>query len=161
MTMLLLALIGLLIMDLHPKSYWLYSRLMALIYALLSIGLFWYLSRGTHKVNRVTLWHQLLHWLGLIISIYLVSIFVDTGIMGSTEAGLVTLTLLALTVFLAGVYTHFSFMLIGLTLGVFAAAAALIEAYLSALMIPLILIVAAIIYFFAHHEKSKVNESEI
>lgn len=158
-TMLLLALVGLLIMDIHPRSYWLYSRVMALLYASLSIWLFWYLNRGNHKLTTSTLWHQLLHWFGLLIASYLVSIFVNTGLMGSLQAGFVTLTLLALTIFLAGVYSNFSFMLIGLTLAVFAAAAAMIEAYLSLVMIPVIIVVGIIIYWVSHHEKKKTQHA--
>ena len=151
--MLTLAFIGLLVMDLHPKGYWVYSRIMASLYALLSLWLFWYLNRGEHKVHGSTIWHQMLHWLGLLLAVYLTSIFVSTGVMGSMQAGLVTLTLLALTTFLAGVYTDVFFILIGITLAIFAAGAALIEAYLSALMIPVILIAALVIYIMLHREK--------
>lgn len=153
LTMLVLAFIGLIIMDLHSKTYWLYSRIMAVLYAILSLWLFWYLHRGEHKVHASTIWHQMLHWLGLLLAVYLTSIFVSTGVMGTTQAGLVTLTLLALTIFLAGVYTDTSFMLIGITLAIFAAGAALIEAYLSALMIPVILVAALVIYIMLHREK--------
>jgi len=152
-TMLALAFVGLIIMDLHTKAYWLYSRIMAGLYAILSLWLFWYLHRGEHKIHGSTIWHQMLHWLGLLLAVYLTSIFVSTGIMGTTQAGLVTLTLLALTIFLAGVYTDTSFMLIGITLAVFAAGAALVEAYLSALMIPVILVAALVIYIMLHREK--------
>lgn len=156
-SMLALAFIGLIIMDVHSASYWLYSRIMAVIYAILSIGLFWYLNRKQHKINSSTIWHQLLHWLGLLGAIYLVDIFVRTGIMGSTEAGLASLTLLALTIFLAGIYTDIAFILIGLTLGIFAAGAALIEAYLSVIMVPVILIAGLIIYLLLHKEKRKAQ----
>ena len=153
--MLTLAFVGLVVMDLHPNGYWLYSQIMAALYAMLSLWLFWYLHRGQHKVHGSTIWHQMLHWLGLLLVVYLTSIFVSTGVMGSTQAGLVTLTLLALTIFLAGVYTDTSFMLIGITLAIFAAGAAMIQAYLSALMIPVILVAALVIYIMLHREKRR------
>jgi len=156
--MLALAFIGLVVMDLHPNGYWIYSRIMAGLYAILSLWLFWYLHRGQHKVHGSTIWHQMLHWLGLLLAVYLTSIFVSTGVMGSTQAGLVTLTLLSLTIFLAGVYTDTSFMLIGITLAVFAAGAAMIQAYLSALMIPVILVAALVIYIMLHREKRRSNK---
>jgi len=159
LSMLVLAFVGLIIMNLHAKTYWFYSRIMAALYAILSIWLFWYLNRGQHKVTRSTIWHQLLHWIGLLFAIYLISIFVSTGVMGTTQAGLVTLTLLALTIFLAGVYTDISFILIGITLAIFAACAALIEAYLSVFMIPVILISAFIIFLIIHHEKRKAEKA--
>jgi len=153
LAMLALAFVGLLVMDMHPKSYWFYSRIMATVYAMMSLWLFWYLHRGEHKIHTSTIWHQMLHWLGLLLAIYIISIFVDTGVIGSAQAGLVTLVLLALTIFLAGVYTDTAFMLIGITLAIFAAGAAMIQAYLSALMIPIILVAALVIYIMLHREK--------
>ena len=139
---------------------------MAGLYALLSLWLFWYLHRGEHKVHGGTIWHQLLHWLGLLLAVYITSIFVRTGVMASLQAGLMTLTLLALTIFLAGIYTDTSFMLIGITLAIFAASAALLQAYLSALMIPVILLAALVIFVILHREKkrpqakTKLNDKE-
>jgi len=151
--MLILAFIGLIVMDLHPKSYWTYSKIMAFLYAVLGLGLYGYLRRGEHAIHGSTLWHQLLHWLGLLLTIYITSIFVRTGVMANVQAGLMTLTLLSLTIFLAGVYTDSSFMLIGIMLAIFAAGAALIQAYLSALMIPVILLTGLIIYVVLHRQK--------
>ena len=153
--MLVLAIVGLVIMNIHSASYWVYSRIMAVMYALLSIWLFWYLNRGEHKVHTSTIWHQILHWVGLIIAIYITSTFVNSGVVSSIQAGLFTLTLLALTVFLAGVYTDSAFMLIGIVLGIFAIGASLVEAYLSILMIPVIVIAAILIFFLIHHEKRR------
>jgi hypothetical protein len=158
LAMLAFAFIGVVLMSLHARTYWIYSRFMALAYAIMSIWLFWYLNRGEHKVTANSLWHQILHWVGLIIAIYLVSLFVSSGLIGSLQAGLVTLTLLALTVYLSGVYYNPTFMLIGLTLGIIAAAAALIEAYLAFLMIPIILIVAVVIYFITHRQKHREHK---
>lgn len=156
--MLALAFIGLIVMDVHPKSYWLYCRLMSLAYAILSLWLFWILNRNGKTSFSSTFWHQLAHWTGLVASLYLVSLFVNSGIIGSMQAGLVTLTLLALTIFLAGVYSNISFVLIGITLGVFAAGAALVEAYLSVMMIPVVLIAGVMIYYLAHREKKKAMD---
>ncbi len=156
--MLLLAFIGLIIMDLHSRSYWIFSQVMSGSYAILSLWLFWYLHRGQHEVQGSTIWHQLLHWLGLLLAVYITSIFVNTGVMASLQAGLMTLTLLALTIFLAGVYTDVSFMLIGIMLAIFAVGAALVQAYLSALMIPIILLTALIIYIILHREKKRTSE---
>jgi len=153
--MLVLAIIGLIIMNIHQNTYWMYSRIMAVIYGLLSIWLFWYLNRGEHKVHTSTIWHQILHWIGLIIAMYITSTFVNSGVVSSIQAGLFTLTLLALTVFLAGVYTDSAFMLIGIVLGIFAIGASLVEAYLSIIMIPVIIIAAIAIFFLIHHQKRR------
>lgn len=156
--MLFIAFVSLIVMDLHSKSYWFFSRIMAASYAVLSIWLFWYLNRGQHKVSRSTLWHQVLHWLGLLMAVYLISIFVNTGLIGAIQAGLVTLVLLSLTIFLAGVYSNFSFIVIGIMLAIFAGVAAVIEAYLSLIMIPVIIIAAIIVVFVANHERRRAKK---
>lgn len=159
LAMLAFAAVGLIIMDLHPKGYWLYSQVMAVSYAGMSIWLFWYLHRGEQSVSGSTIWHQLLHWVGLLLAVYITSIFVSTGVMASVQAGLMTLTLLALTIFLAGVYTDSSFLLIGVALAVFAAGAALIQAYLSALMIPIFILTALVIFIMVHRDKKQPKET--
>lgn len=159
LAMLVLAFIGLIIMNIHATSYWIYSCIMAVLFALLSLWLFWYLNRGEHKVSTSTIWHQLLHWVGLMFAIYIVSLFVGTGIMGTMQAGLVTLLLLALTIFIVGIYTDLSFVLIGITLAIFAAAAAMIEAYLSVFMIPILIAAAIIIVFIIQHQHRKAKQS--
>ena len=68
-----------------------------------------------------------------------------------------SITLLALSVFLAGVYTDPMFLLIGITLGIFAVGAAMVQAYLSVIMIPVITIVALIIYVILHIQRKRAN----
>ena len=154
---LLLAFVALILVNFHAQSSWTFMRLMAFIDAILSLFLFWYLNRGKHKVNSLTLWHQLLHWVGILACVYLVAIFVHSGIMGSNQAGLMVLTILALGIFLEGVYTEPTFLLIGITLAIFAAGAAYIESYLSVFMLPVLLIAGAIVFIIYHHSKRKVN----
>ena len=149
--------VGLLIMDIHHKSFWLYSQVISVLFAALSIWLYWYLDRTPNTSMLATIWHQILHWVGLLILVYLTSFFVSTGVMGTTQAGLMCLSLLALSVFLAGVYTDPIFMLIGITLAVFAVGAAMVQAYLSLLMTPIILVVAIIIYITLHFQRKKAG----
>ena len=153
--MLVLAFIGLILMNIHSRAYWFYSEIMAVLYAVLTLGLFWYLNRGQHKSVRSTLWHQLLHWSGLIGAIYIITIFVNTGIVGATQAGLITLLLIALTVFLCGVYSDPAFLLVGVVLAIFAGAAVMISTYLSIIMLPVVLLAAILIYFITRHQKKK------
>ena len=89
-----------------------------------------------------TIWHELAQWFGLILAVYLISTFVNIGLMGRFEAGLVVLTLLALTIFIAGIYVETTFILIGLLLGIFAAGAAVLAAYIYTIMLPLTVAVA-------------------
>ncbi len=158
--MLALAFGGMVIMNIHAKTYWIYSCAMAFAYAILSVGLFWYLNHQ-NKSYYITFWHQILHWLGLGIALYLTAIFIRTGLMTHMQAGLATLVLLALTVFVMGVYTDSSFMLIGLTLAIFAGGAALLQSHISILMIPVILVATLIIYIMADHERRKQKKDRL
>ena len=113
------------------------------------VGAFLYLRRKKKIMTTATIWRELVQWVGLGLSVYLVSIFVKIGLMGRFEAGLVVLTLLALTIFIAGIYVEATFFLIGLLMGGFAAAAALMAAYVYTVMLPLTVIVAVLLVWIA------------
>jgi hypothetical protein len=157
LVMLALALIGLVVMNFYPAAFWKYSLWMAFLYAVMSIGMFLYTHRG-QDLFFSTVWHQLLHWLGMLLAIMVIFTFVRTEVITSIQAGMVMLMLLAFSIFLAGVYADPFFMIIGLVLGVFAVAASYIHAYLPLLMIPVILVAAGLIFVLIHHEKKKVVE---
>lgn len=137
-----LSFIGLIVSDLRENGAWSYWRIMVPIYAILCMFLSWYLRRKEKIMKVATIWHELVQWVGLALAVYLVSIFVKIGLMGRFEAGLVVLTLLALTIFIAGIYVETTFFLVGILLGIFAAAAALMAAYVYTLMLPLTIVVA-------------------
>lgn len=147
--MLGLSFIGLIVSDLKQNGAWNYWRVMVPVYALLCLFLSWYLRRQKKIMTASTIWHELVQWAGLALSVYLISIFVDIGLMGRFEAGLVVLTLLALTLFIAGIYVEPTFFLIGLLMGVFAAAAALMAAYVYTVMLPLTVVVAVVLVWIA------------
>lgn len=155
--MLILAFISLVLVDIHSKAYWFFSQALAVIYALLSIWLFWYLNRGEKKFTRSTIWHQILHWIGLLVALYLVDVFVQSGIMSALTAGVVTITMLALTLYLAGLYSDIAFVLIGITLAICAYVLAYVQTYLSIIMIPVIIVAAIIIFAVVHRDRRKAE----
>ena len=144
--MIILAFLGLVVTDLHRDNAWVYWRLMALVFAILCLGLSFYVRRR-EGLNAISIWHEILHWGGMGASIYLVSFLVNLGIMGRFEAALMVLTLLALTTFLAGVYTEISFMVIGILLGCFVMGIAYIEEYLYGILLPLVVIAAGVLVY--------------
>ena len=97
----------------------------------------------------MTIWHELVQWLGLALAVYMVSVFVNIGLMGRFEAGLVVLTLLALNIFINGIYIEATFFLIGILLGFFALAAALMAEYLYTIILPITIGVAALLVWIA------------
>ena len=100
-------------------------------------------------MTSTTVWHELVQWFGLALTVYLISIFVNIGLMGRFEAGLVVLTLLALNIFITGIYVETTFFVIGILLGLFAAAAALLAAYIYTIMLPLTIGVAVLVIWLA------------
>ena len=155
LVMLILSFVGLIVSDLFHNGAWNYWRVMVPIYAVLSIWLSWYLRQKAHKVTMIKIWHEILHWVALVIGVYLVSMFVKMGIVGRFEAGLEVLIMLALTTFLAGVYHDMIFLIIGIILGCFTAGAAFFTEYLYSVMLPLTIIAALSMVWLIHHHHKK------
>ena len=86
----------------------------------MALWLSWYLRLKKFSISPVTLGHELLHWIGLIATVFLVSRFVELGVFSRFLAGIVVLTLTAQAVFLAGIYIEKTFLFIGIVLGIFA-----------------------------------------
>lgn len=155
--MLGLAFVGLIITDISKNYALLYWQLMAPVYAALCIGLSAYIRHSTRVLRLTTIWHEILHWIGLGACVLLVWYFVDIGIVGRFDAALMVLTLLALTTFLVGVYVDYSFILIGIMLGVFAASTAFLEVYLFGILLPLTIAVGAGLYFFIRFRHKRLQ----
>ena len=151
--MLLFAFIGMVITDIFSGGGFEYWKWIVPVYAILALWLSWYTHRNPEIVRLVSLGHEILHWVGLILAVALISWFVHLGNLSRFNAGLVNLTLLALTVFLAGVYTDKTFLLIGVVLGIFAFFSALVVQYLWAIIIPILLggaIIVGLIVWTSH-----------
>ena len=86
------------------------------------------------------LWNELLQWAGLGLAVGLIALFVHVGLMGKFDAGLAIMVLLALTTFTAGIYSEPMFIVIGLLLGIFAAAGAFFANYIYLIILPLALL---------------------
>ena len=157
--LLILGFVGLVITDIQKDGGWFYWRLITPIYALLSLWMSWYL----HPKDEFTfseIWHEMLHWFGLILAIYLLSKFVSIGLVGRFEAGLMALSMLALTTFLAGIYIEVTFIFIGLLLGFFAYCVAFLNQYLYAIVLPIVVVAAGIIFWLVYHKKSIGHKSD-
>lgn len=147
--MLGLSFIGLVVSDIRQNGAWNYWRVMVPVFAFLCLFLSWYLRQMQKIMTVTTIWHELIQWFGLALAVYLVSIFVNIGLIGRFEAGLVVLTMLALNTFITGIYVEPTFFVIGILLGLFAAAAALLAAYIYSIMLPLTIGVAVLLVWLA------------
>lgn len=152
--LLFLGFLGLIITDVQRDGGWLYWRIIIPFFALVSLWMSWYLREKKH-FTLSDIWHEILHWLGLILAIYLLSRFVTIGLLGRFEAGLVALSMLGLATFLAGIYIESTFLFIGLALGIFAYSLAFLDQYLYALVLPVILAAVIAIFWLVYRRKNK------
>ncbi len=158
--MLILSFVGMILTDIEAAGGWNYWRWTVPIYALLALWLSWYLRKREFSFSAVTLWHELLHWVGLIASVFLITFFVDLGILSRFLAGLCVLTLLAQAIFIAGIYIESTFIWIGIVIGLLTCGVAFLEEYLYAFAIPLLLLGAGAVTLAIwrshrkHHPKS-------
>jgi hypothetical protein len=151
--MLVLAFLGMVITDIRTEGGWDYWRWVVPVYAILALWLSWYVKRKQHPINSITIGHELLHWIGLICAIFLVSHLVQLGTISRFIAGIFHLILLGLAVFLAGIYIEHTFILIGIILGVFALLTAITVQYMYAFIIPIIIagiIISGITIWLSH-----------
>ncbi len=151
--MVCLSFIGLVVTDIWKDGAWNYWRFASLVYAAMCMWLSWYLRKKQHSISFSKLWHEIIHWIALILAVFLFSLYTEMGIMGRFEAGLAILTLLALTIFLGGIYIEPSFLIIGILLGFFAAGAAFMATYLYTVMLPVALGAILLIFWLAFRKR--------
>ena len=141
--MVVLSFIGVILVYIDPLTAhisWYYWLSMAPIFMILSLWLRFQLKKTNENVTAKTIWHEVFHWIGLIVAIYILHVYVRTGIVGKFEAGLLLIDILALAVFLLGVHLEPTFILVGLILGL----CALLMAVLTKYIIPAIIVIAVI-----------------
>jgi len=160
LTMLVLAFVGLIFSDIRKDGAWSYWRVMAFVFALLCLWLSWYLRRKKRSLSFVKIYHEIFHWISLILAVYLVSVLVRSGIIGRFAASLEVIVLLALTTFIAGIYIEITFIPIGLMLGLFALGAGALAEYLYSILLPVTVVVILGILWLSyrlHHPKKDKN----
>lgn len=145
-----LAFIGLIVTSVWSQQGLYYWLCLTPILALSCIWLSWYLRRKNHHFSTITLWHEILHWAGMIAAVWLVWHFVKMGVLGRFEAGLVIVVILALTTFIAGVYIDTSYIIVGVALGLFSAAGAFAQEYLYYFMIPALVLLAGALLWLTY-----------
>lgn len=109
-TLLLLAYASLMIFTLASSWFSGFCGIMAIVDAVLCI-----------LINfRRPLFRQLLHWLGTLAVVYWVMVFTHRGMFDSAYAGMFTLMILALAIYLAGLYNDILLVLVSLILAIMA-----------------------------------------
>lgn len=141
---------------------WQYWQAATVIIALLALGLSIYLKHIKKMPTPILIWHEILHWLGLMGSVYIISVYVDIGIISPFIGTLGVLTLLAQATFLAGIYIESTFIFIGIALGLFAISIAWMETHLFLLIIPILIITILVLVYFVRrkHNTHFIKKSE-
>lgn len=150
--------LGVIITDIRKDGAWDYWRFLCVFYAVVSLLLSWHLKKKGWKTTLLTVWHELAHWAGLIAAIFICSYFVGVGLIGRFEASLLTLLLLALATYLAGIYIEASLILISLVLGGFAIGLAFLDEYLYNIILPLTIIAGIALVLLVHHAHKKFTK---
>jgi hypothetical protein len=142
-----LVMIGLFLTNvshLHARYYW------SAMFPIFGIVSLWHELVGPN-INLGPLWkrvlRQVLHWLGPIVAVQIIFLQLARGQMDADSVALVTLVILAVTCFMAGVHMDRSFYWVSAALAFAAVVGAEVEAYLW--MLAAIAIVAVAITVFA------------
>ena len=153
--MLLLAFIGLVFTYAEPLTSvvsWYYWLAMPPIFAILCIGFSWYL-RSKDITLATSLWQDILLWIGMIIALFVLHSAVHAGFIGRVEAGVFILDMIAFATFCAGIILDPCFLMVGVTLFVFALVMIVFEKYLSIIVFAVIIVALITLYFLARGHK--------
>ncbi len=98
----------------NNSAYFHYNLLLIILYSIMFFSLNIYNYKKKHISSLTIMWHQLIHWAGIILLAYITSLFINTGIMSNQQGGHVLLILIATTLFTIGLYTDICFLVCGL-----------------------------------------------
>ena len=156
--MLAIAFLGMIFTNITSQGGWIYWRTMTPIYALLSIGLSLYLRKMKFSDTVTNVWHEIWHWFGLLLAVFLLSKLVDMGFINQLQAGIQVLLLLALATFLAGVYIESTFIVVGILLGLMIWMVGLLNLYLYAFALLGIIVFALVFYLISKFKKTDASQ---
>ena len=142
-----LSIVGIGIADFSASRGLAYWLMMVPVFAAVSIATGWTRARRRGEAGAVLVWKQVLHWVPLLLALYLIYALEATGRLNREDAGLVSLIAFALTTLLAGVHLDWRLAVLGALLGVTAAAAALVEEFFWVLLIPALIAAAVVIFW--------------
>lgn len=151
---------GVAITDMSPdKGYWFWLGLVPLL-ALTSLYRSWLGTKTSKRAEGIfrTLRVQIFHWLGLLGALEVVFLlYTYTNRIDAAQSGLVSLLVVALATFLAGIHFHWHFAVLGVMLGLSTLAMAWVEAFVW-VVIPLVGIAVLVVLFFSHRLRETTKE---
>ncbi|MFO0948424.1 MAG: hypothetical protein U1D30_21300 [Planctomycetota bacterium] len=140
-----LGVVGLGLMDFSPnysEHYWYFALP---VFVLTSIYLGWESAKRRGENPRIEMRRQIFHWLGFFFALNLILVFLHAGTIERNVAGPVSLVLLALTCYLAGIHFEPAFIIVGILLALAAATAAYLEEYLFIILVIAFLLLGVVL----------------
>ena len=156
--MLILIFIAMSLLGFQHRSIWFFSQIVGVVFGITCIGLHWYLYRNITKTKPTSVWHQLLHWIGLWVMLYMISILITTGFITSIQAGIFNLMLIALSVFIAGVYTDPSLLIVGIATATTTTYSTISPSHIFFKITPIILIAAILIFLLLYQQRHRAKK---
>jgi hypothetical protein len=146
-TMIILGFVGVIVTDIVPLYSWKYWLFTSIVYAVLSVLLSFVVATQHKSIPYSFVIREALHWLALILMVYLVSVFIHHGVISNVIAGIFILTLLTLTTILAAIHFDTMYFFVGMVLAVFAVASVVFVQYFMMIAIVTIAIAAILIFW--------------
>jgi hypothetical protein len=142
-----LALIGMGVTETTEGGGSLYWLILLWVYAFFSLGGDWVQARQRHVSFRSTIHLHFFHWLGALVAIHIVFLLERHEILARDGASDVSLVILALASYLAGLHFERLLVVIGVLLAMMAVIGAFVELYtLWLFIIPTSLIAGWLVY---------------
>lgn len=147
--MIALGFVGVMVTDITPLYSWRYWLFTSIIFSILSVALSFVVATSQKNIPFSFVIREALHWLMLILMVYLVSLFIKHGVISNLIAGLFILTLLTLTTFLAAIHFDTMYFFVGAVLAILAVASvAFVQYFMMIAIITLIVAALAILWQF-------------
>ena len=121
------------------------------IYALFSLVRAWLQARERHESIWSEIHLHLFHWLGALVALHIIFMLERHDILSRDAASNVSMVILALSSYLAGLHFERMFLLIGIVLAIMAVIGAFVEQYTLWLILVPSSLIAAWLFFKSKH----------
>ena len=154
--LMLLAIIGVAIGYFAPEKMYPYWLIMVPVFGCACIILEWSRARGKGLSWWTIIKDQTLHWLGVLVAIYLVYRLRQAEILGDANSTLVILLILSLATYLAGIHMGWRLYVIGAFLCAIFIQATFFKEYMWVLIITGLLLIGGYVYW---RVRTKIDNS--
>ncbi len=128
--LLFLAMLGMGVTESREDGGWEYWIFLVLVYGLTSVTLAWRQAKQKGEPGWRMIRKQVLHWVGALVTLKSLFLLEKTDIMSREAVSDVSVIILALACYLAGVHFQWMFLLIGIFVGIMAMTLAYAEQYI-------------------------------